>query len=325
MKKTLLLLSALALVLTGCGSSKTSGNKEEVKYSRKPIVDTETNTVKFGLYPQTHVSDESLLAELNALGSSSVDDVGWYKYNGDYYAWIYAVPQSLSYTFDNGDKIEDQAKYWFKCEPITWNILSKDNNIYYLVSSVLLDARRFYSSEEQRMVNGIAVYANNYEYSEIRSWLNDLDGSSYNGGNYVKRGFKTLAFGKMEDGHLQASSIDNSLSSTDGNQNRYTCNNTYDSVFLVSYQDFLDTNYGFSDLMDSETRCCKTTDYARAARAVVNTSDGYQNNGNYWTRSPYSIDYSNAWGIDSYGSLKSYNNVTDRTVCLRPAITLKIS
>lgn len=320
MKRFLMLLGVLTLTLTGCNNSEEGKDK----HSRVPVVDAETNTVQYGLYPQTHVSDETLIAELNELIDTTKDN--WYHHKGEYYVWINAQPTTKPYKFDDGETIETYKKYWFKCEPITWNILSNNDGVYYLLSSKLLDNRCYHSKEDQRMVGGRAVYENNYEYSFIRTWLRGLDGRSYDAGNYIGRGFKDLAFvDKVDESYIQFAQIDNSISSTDGRNNRYICANTYDDLFLPSYKDFLTSEYGFSDSDYSSTRLCRTTDYVRARGAEIEITDDNQYYGSYWTRSPYSIDSNNVWCVNSYGGLFAGNVVTNTKICLRPAINLKIS
>ena len=48
-------------------------------------------------------------------------------------------------------------------------------------------------------------------------------------------------------------------------KNKYVTNVTCDKVYLPSYQDFFNEEYGFDNNNTiSKTRECKTTDYARA-------------------------------------------------------------
>ena len=48
-----------------------------------------------------------------------------------------------------------------------------DAGSYFLLSSLLLDAKAYYSNYDIRTIDNTTVYANNYEYSNIRSWLNN--------------------------------------------------------------------------------------------------------------------------------------------------------
>ena len=132
-----------------------------------------TNTLTYGLYPQSYVSDTTLTTELNKLATTDIN--GWYLYEDSYYAKLSAKPYNSNYTFDDGTTIVSNTTYWFKCEPISWKILKTSNNEYTLLSNVLLDAYRYdelvTEAKTKTDYNGetATVYASNYKYSEIRT------------------------------------------------------------------------------------------------------------------------------------------------------------
>ncbi len=248
-----------------------------------PMFSTENKTVTYGLYPQTVVDDSGLLTALNALDDTYINsDNGWYFYRDAYYAKLTASPYESSYVFNNGDTIVEGTSYWFLCEAITWDILSNNSGEYYLLSDVLLDAHCYHTSKSSRTINDSTVYANNYQYSDIRAWLNGYDGSSYSVSDYSNAGFIDTAFA-LGSSYIQETTVDNSASTTKSSSNSYACNNTQDKVFLPSYQDYNNTDYGFDA---SDDRCCRTTDWARARGADYGTISSYLYNGYYWTRSP---------------------------------------
>ena len=262
---------------------------------------TKVDFVKYGIYPQTHVSDQTLITTLNAL--TTPESNGWYLYDDDYYAELIAKPYSTGYTFDDGMTITTGTKYWFKCEPITWMILESNDGEYKLVSSVLLDAHCYYSSTSNRTIDGETIYANNYKYSDIRAWLNDdFYNSAFASRNY----------------YIQTTEVDNSASTTYSSTNNYACENTYDKVYLLSYQDYMNANY----FADDTARQCKTTDYARAKGCYNETYSSYKNNDSYLTRSP-SSDYSTYAGCVIRNG-KIYDVDVDETgLGVRPALTVK--
>ncbi len=266
-------------------------------------------TVTYGLYPQKNVNDSSLVSALNGLAAPESN--GWYLYNDEYYAKVEAKPYQSSYTFDNGTIIDGWYTYWFKCEPITWNVLSDNDGEYYVLSSVLLDTHCYYNSTSStRTIDDKTIYRNNYEYSDIRTWLNN--------------DFYNSAFA-LGNSHIQTTTVDNSEATTASGKYSYTCNNTQDKVFLPSYQDYIESSYGFSTSTSStNTRYCKATDWARARGARCNTSPSYLYNGYYWTRSPSNDTSFYAWYVNYDGGLddldvdKAYHSV-------RPAISIKIA
>ena len=273
-----------------------------------PIISEDGKTLTYGLYPQTNVNDSDLVAALNEL--TTPESNGWYLYNDEYYAKVSANPYKSSYKFDNGTTIESDTTYWFKCEPIVWNVLSNNSGEYYILSSVLLDAHNYYNSASDRTIDGQTVYANNYEYNDIRSWLND--------------DFYNSAFA-LNNSYIQTTTVGNSAATTNSTSNSYACNNTQDKVFLPSYKDYINSSYGFSTSTDSTaTRCCKTTDWARARGAYYNTGSSYLYNGYYWTRSPHSEYSYGAWYVDGGGDLSSYGRVDDTHSSVRPGLSIKI-
>ena len=269
-----------------------------------PILSENGKTVTYGLYPQTVLVDtDGFYDILNT--NADLQPNGWYRYNNEYYAKVVTDPnEDFTHTkFDNGTTVSNETVYWFRCEPIEWNVLSNNDGVYCVVSSVLLDTHLYYhSSISSRTIDGQTVYANNYKYSDIRTWLNeDFYGTAFVLGN----------------DYIQITTVDNSASTTASLDNVNVCSNTQDKVFLLSYQDYCNSSYGFSpdDNIDSK-RKCKTTDWAKAKG---NASDyGY-----YWTRSPRS-DPRYAWTVTSLGKLTGNIHVSSRA-CVRPALSITIA
>lgn len=254
-----------------------------------PSIDIANKKLTYGLYPQTHVSDISTLAALANLTTPD-PNTGWYLYNGAYYAKEVAIPYANTYTFSDGTEISNNAEYWFKCEPIQWNILSSSNGTYSLVSTFLLDAT-FYS-----------YYANNYEDSFIRSWLNS---------DFLSHAFN------LNRSYIDMTTVDNSADTTDSSSNPYASDNTNDRIYLLSYKDYVNSNY-FSSL---ESRKSKTTDYA-LAKTCYRNNDGC---GHYWTRSPNASDVQYVRCVGSDGSLSGNQLVNYKNNGIRAGMTIKYS
>ncbi|MDE5593849.1 MAG: hypothetical protein K2I75_07965, partial [Clostridiales bacterium] len=274
-----------------------------------PVFSEDGKTVRYGFYPQTHVSDQAVIAELDNLQPMSI---GWYLFDGDYYVKQTAqVCNGESYTFDDGSDIVDGTEYWFKCEVITWRVLSAADGAYYLIADKLLDAQAYYTDYTDRTAGGNTVYANNYGQSTIRSWLNN--------------DFYTVAFAQ-DNSYVAATTVNNGAASTATASNLYVCGDTTDKVYLSSYQDCINTEYGFASTAadKSTSRECKTTDYARARGAWYNTKSDLKYNGSYWTRSPSDKYYYCAWNVNSGGYLSEYA-VDGSSHCVRPCITLNYS
>lgn len=270
-----------------------------------PTLSEDGKTLTYGLYPQKNVNDSSLISALNALTTPKSN--GWYLYNDEYYAKISATPEAVDNKFDNGTTIVRGTTYWFKCEPITWNVLLNNDGEYYILSSVLLDDHRYnecYSGKKD------GHYANNYEFSEIRAWLNNE--------------FYNSAFA-LDDFYIQTTTVDNSVSTTNLSSNSYACNNTQDKIFLPSYQDYINPDYDFLNSEDeTNTRYCKTTDWARARGAYCFESSPYLYNGFYWTRSPCSSSSRSVWSVGFEGFLSDATLVDYTGFSVRPCLSIKI-
>ena len=312
-------------------------NKDEVKeiYKKQgkiPVVSSDSKTVTYGLYPQTVVSDAELIKELDKLTTTASN--GWYLYDNAYYAkqsvtkyvsdWVYETVDT--YTFSDGSEVVTGDTRWFKCEPISWKVLTISTtgsgyNTYSLVSNLILDNQRF--NERFTGQNEKGYYANNYEQSEIRSWLN---GEFYN-----------LAFG-LDKSYIKQVTVDNSKSSTQTTTtNPYVCKNTDDNVYLLSDADYQNTSYGFSveSYTDKASLRCQVTDYSLAKSIqMYNNGTDYSRCGSYYTRSP--IDFVSTQAslieyfgymfpgreINQYGIYKDY--YVDKYEGVRPGITINV-
>lgn len=258
----------------------------------EPTVSDDGKTLTYGLYPQTHVSDAELISLLNGL--TEAESNGWYLLNGVYYAKKSAKLGNSTYCeFDDGTIIVSGMTYWFRCELIEWKVLSLVGGTCSVVSSVSLDANCYDNT------------LNKYEDSEIREWLN---GTFYN---------SAFALGKD---HIQTTEVDNSVSTTEPSSKSNACANTLDNVYLLSYKDYLNTQY-FADI---SAKCCKTTEWARASGALYSNSTDYANNALYWTRSLRCFEEGRAWCVSIDGGLES-RYVGNSGCGVRPALTLAIS
>ena len=135
------------------------------------------------------------------------------------------------------------------------------------------------------------IYKANYEESDIRTWLNN--------------DFYNTAF-SLNNTYIHTTEVDNSASTTDSNNNNNCCNNTFDNVYLGSFQ-------ALYKLGPDSDRMCRLTDYACTRGYVTceyiammgtnGKSDGYY--ATYLTRSPYSNDIHNyeIWYVETRGSL----------------------
>lgn len=283
--RTIVLLLALTMILTAVPIFTASA---------EIIVDV-GDTVEYGSYPQSEVTDDTLKAALSALAGSTDNwtSYGYYSGTGNYgdgkmtvkdymkytdvtlngqkYRGVYFTEYrpictgytvGSSYQDDNG--YETLTQYWFKFEPIKWRVLDPETGL--VMAQTILDSQaysnyllkdnddgEFYGDESK------TYYANNWATSSIRSWLNN--------------DFLNTAFSSAEQNGLKSASLKNTAFAT--LYSKYDGTGTEDSVFLLSYSDALNEEYGF---YDDSSRTAEGSAYAKCQGLYVNFADGTS----YW-------------------------------------------
>lgn len=93
---------------------------------------------------------------------------------------------------------------------------------------MILDSQDYNYTRSSRTIDGKTIFANNYEYSNIRKWLND--------------NFHNTAFNELQKALIQTVEVDNSARSTNPDDNAtywnsgvnsYACKNTSDSLVII--------------------------------------------------------------------------------------------
>lgn len=218
--------------------------------------------IAYGSYPQTRVTDEKLLAALNAANGTWVsygyylknqpDDYMQYKdveLDGEKYRAVQFSTYRPQKTYDAAYKPGSESGaeqytngyfantvYWFRYEPLAWRVLDAayEKNLLVFAMSVL-DAQPF------------AQKGNDYAASVIRTWLNDS--------------FVRTAFSADETAFLKEAALADA--------------GVTDKVFLLSLDDMTNTAYGFSDSTSSDdARSAMGTDYAKAQGMTYNLYSG---------------------------------------------------
>lgn len=243
----------------------------------------------------------------------------WYKditYGGAKYRGVYFTSyrpywcdySSFGNTYQDDNGYTTGTRYWFKYEPLKWRVLTKQNGKAFLLCDVAIDSQAYqntytYDSSTSEYYNNNAsapsgTYANNYEYSTIRAWLNN--------------NFYNTAFSAAQQALIQTMVVNNGARSTNpnniatefnGDANTYACSNTNDKIFLLSRQEITNSAYGFNtDPYASYTASrFKCTDYAKVQGCCVSKESNYLGNCYFWLRSPYCCYSPNAWNVSDDG------------------------
>ena len=263
-----------------------------------PTADESNNWTSYGYYQN---------------GSNS-EDYMWYidvEDGGEKYRGVYFISAKPNTNYDRGtDTKYYQAGrgyvvdtvYWFKYEPITWTIIEETSReTAFLVCDMIIDAQSYqntynpfdsavqkprYNSldgEDYKNPYGYSrIYANNYEYSTIRKWLNET--------------FYETAFSELDDLFILDTYVNNGIETTPTSTlggkpkpEQYASKNTIDKMFLLSYSEVANADYNLKSIRS-------VTEYAKAqgGYADKSTGDGY-----WWLRSfycnPSSDYYNNSW------------------------------
>lgn len=278
--------------------------------------------IEFGSYPQTLVTDETLIEELGwYIEDDMWQSLGWYRGTGaadsmyetdagkycdiEYYGEKYRAvtfsehrayetfkqPTSsyqapLGYTPDN--------IYFFKYEPIKWRILDPTNGL--LLAETVLDAPAFsnnaYQTNSDESLYAYYYYSDtehtrycsNWEYSSLREFLNNT--------------FYATAFTSLEQTLLGEVELENKV--TINGDEKYNGNNTTDKVFILSANEIgYDEYYGLSD----ELRKKNGSDYAHMHGLFSGTADAGAA-AQYYLRNPASsstVTYVSEKGVISTG------------------------
>lgn len=300
-----------------CDVCTTCNELNPVRYTR------DGDYIYFGHWPQTLERDENVVAKLNEMAGTpplprnNANPYNWESHEGTTYMWqkivIYNGTKYLGVQMNDYrasgidalyDKITDNGYYklnvyWFKYEPIKWRILTTSENSAFIMSNIALD---FFSMQPDRKSEirddllasynnspGVpdGTYANNWEYSFIRSWLNET--------------FYNEVFNDLQKEIIQTTHLDNSARSCNPDEypnyygygenagkNKYAdqCKDTDDKIFLLSLRDVTTTAYGFNKdvLAEDPARNLQASDFAKFhGVSMGNTQKDYVT---WYTRSP---------------------------------------
>ncbi|MCI7340351.1 MAG: DUF6273 domain-containing protein [Oscillospiraceae bacterium] len=299
--------------------------------------------VEFGSYPQSRVTDSSLVSALNGVSKNwvsygyysgegygdSMIQGNWMKYadfayNGTKYRAVTfsqyrpsftCTLSSSSYTDQDDNGYTPNNIYYFKYEPLKWRVLDPSTGL--VLCESIIDSQAYsntvygygtdpyYPGPTPAYWNDAehTHYANDYVTSSIRAWLND--------------DFYNTAFSSSQKANISTSELDNKAYST--SRSRFDSETTYDKVFLLSWSDMQNTAYGFpANTSSSPARQARGTDYAKCQGLAVDLSSKcstqrLRSAGN---------NSGEACRVDSDGDLWSGWNVDSTDDGVRPAIKI---
>ena len=254
-----------------------NGEASETRIGSKDT--TDWSYIEFGQYPQSEVTDSNLKAKIDNNIALSNSDTGDVVVDGVKYRKISSSDAKSKRNWNDEDKYR-----YFKWEPIKWKVLniSESDNLL-LFADIAVDCQMY--SE------GWPTYDGTWETSTMRLWLNGSSQSSepYNDSDrdsFTESSFYDTAFSTVEKAKILKTTItneDNIEYGTDGGID------TKDKVFLLSYNEATNRDYGFASSFyeESTTRGIKASAYAVAMGAGIDGSgEWYGGNTRWLLRSP---------------------------------------
>ena len=302
---------------------------------------------EFGSYPQSRVTNSSLVSSLNSVSKkwvsygyysgtghySGTEDYGgmvqgdWMKYadftyNGtkyravtfsQYRPWCTSYKHSSDCTYQDDNGYTPNNIYYFKYEPLKWRVLDPSTGL--VLCENIIDSQAYNNTIYEYGTDPYG-YTAHWNDAEHTHYANDYATSSIRA--WLNDDFYNTAFSSSQKASILTSELDNRAYST--SYSEYDSETTYDKVFLLSGSEMQNTAYGFPANWDSSyARQAKGTEYAKCQGLWVSLSNEYSHQ---FLRSAGFISCYTL-GVSSDGDLYSGGwDVNDADGGIRPAIKI---
>ncbi len=345
MKKILCTVLVVVMCLTSAPIGGLDLTAEAADYKVGDII-------QFGSYPQSKVTDNATITALNNKAPAWVNwtSYGYYSGTGDYgtmkqgdwmrytdivyngnkyrgvkftqYRPVHTYRSSSSGTFQDDNGYYTNTVYWFKFEPIDWRVLDPATGL--VMCETIIDSQPYSNTvyhigDVHNLMDGYfndasyTNYACDYETSSIRQWLND--------------DFYNTAFADNEKKEINTTALNNdgyyTLIGRTGHED-LDSNPTNDKIFLLSYKEVRNSNFGFGlDYNYEPTRQAQSSDYAKSQGLWVSTNSDCYGNSHWLLRSPG--DYSSgSCEVTAMGGNANHNVTQYSTAGIRPALRIDL-
>ena len=329
MKKTIsLILSLVMLLSVTAGLSFSAQAKDYQNLTISASLLEKGDTFQMGVYPQAQVKDAATKTALGKIKCTMKSY--WYMKNSDHSTHTYnAVDMSYadivynnalyrkvtineyrpeftnynaqidkSYQDDNGYTI---GTYYFKWEPIVWQVLAKESDGVYVMSKSILNSQPYNNYLE----------ATTWETCSLRSWLNKT--------------FIYAAFSTNEMAKLNSTKV---VAEKNPENNNPGGNDTTDKLWVLTFSELTKADYGFNaDYSEHDSaRFCTGTDYAKCEGLYLRyDSTPYQNNSWWWQRTVGNTnDTACSVGYNGY-VYRTGDYVNDATIGVRPVFKMNLN
>lgn len=237
------------------GTQKKWNGKTKINTKKKKLA-----YVYFGNTISSEVTDATLIEQLDNTkfdnsGYTTVSGNTYYRKADGYYDYELDEDIFLGYTY-------------YSNKPIKWRVLSYSKKNTFLVSENILSSNYLYGGFYDENGN---KYVYSWEKSSIRDWLNGE--------------FYTSSFNTAEQNLIKTTKVKNKNNPIYGTSGGKT---TKDKIFLLSYEDVVNTKYGFNaqdQAYDVNRRASEV--YADNNYNIDwNATKDYKNASTWWLRTP---------------------------------------
>ncbi len=280
--------------------------------------------IEFGMYPQTEITDETLLAELNAQ-TLEWNSYGYYSGNGSYGTAVSSDYMKYADVELDGDKYravtftqyrpwqsehdienskyeqqnngyETETVYWFRFDPIKWKVLNPDTGL--ILCESIIDSQPFQNEVYQNPNDFVLIAhyadpeftipANTYSASSLKRWL--------------EGDFTETAFSQAETEMISQ------------------------NVHIISVADSTETDYGFDadkQVQDTE-RMRAGSDYAKIQGLQISVYEPGAGNSYWWLSDSVSI-YQIESAVCYSGSANRSIGVSCTYIGVCPAVNIELN
>ena len=227
-------------VLTYTTEERAIADELEAAQGTLPTADDKGDWESYGYYDCGESADYAFYKDVTLSDGSRYRGVYLLKYR-PYFSGFAAydgqtdMNKGNSVIYEGGFGLGET--YWFEYSPIGWQVLGYEQGKLLLNAEICLDSQPFQTeyggTTENVVIPDTQTPVNDYTASTVRSFLNDA--------------FLNAAFTDAQQSLIATTTLDNSTTGVKAD-NEYQVNQaaTEDKVFLLSYQDMLNVDYGFT-------------------------------------------------------------------------------
>ncbi|MBE6812348.1 MAG: hypothetical protein E7523_05650 [Ruminococcaceae bacterium] len=215
--------------------------------------------------------------------------------------------------------------YWFKFDPIKWRVFVPRTGM--VMSETILDSQAYNNyvlyggTDKDEYGKGVCWgdsakthYANNYEKSSIRAWLNN--------------DFYNTAFSSAQQNIIANTTLNNSAYSS--SYSAYGSASTNDKIYLLSYADVLNPAISYYVLSESGNRFIplpKVSDYAKCQGLWMYPGANDSSNGgnSSWLLRSAGYDSISCCKVNCVNDYRNDASTNNTSVGVRPVLNFDLS